>query len=199
MDNLVNRAKQMIFQPKATWEVIKTEDTSATNLLTGHLFPLSLIPAIASFIGFGLIGFNTGIFGNATSIEWGISQAITTFASTIVGVIISAWVISQLAPKFGTTLTMNNAVKLVAYAYTPSLVAGVFYLIPSLTPLAIIGGIYSLYVLYIGFQPMTKVSEDQHTTYFFDQSGVYHCCFCRPNIHRWDHSYNSWSGHLSAP
>jgi len=166
MENIVNRVKQIILQPKATWEIIKTEDTSAANILTSYILPLAFIPAIASLIGLGLIGFNTGIFGRAASLEWGISQAITTFASAFIGVIISAWVIFQLAPKFGATLTMNNAVKLVAYGYTPSLVAGVFYLIPSLTLLVIIGGIYSLYVLYIGFQPMTNVSEDQHMTYF---------------------------------
>jgi hypothetical protein len=166
MENLINRVKNMILQPKATWEVIKTEDTSAPMVLTGYLFPLALIPSIASFVGFGLIGFNTGLFGRAASIEWGISQSITTFASAFIGVILSAWVISQLAPKFGATLTMNNAIKLVAYSYTSSLVAGIFYLIPALTILVFLGGLYSLYLLYIGFRPMTGVSEEQNMAYF---------------------------------
>jgi hypothetical protein len=166
MGNIVNRTKNMILKPKATWEVIKTEETSAAMVLSGYLFPLTLIPAIASFVGFGLIGFNTGFFGRAANIEWGISQSITTFVNIFVGVIISAWIISQLAPKFGATLTMNNAVKLVAYSYTSSIVAGVFYLIPALTIIVILGGLYSLYLLYLGFQPMTGVSEEQNMAYF---------------------------------
>lgn len=166
MENLINRAKNMILQPKETWEVIKTEETALSSLLTSYVFPLALIPAIASFIGYGIIGFNTGFFGQAASIEWGISQAITTFISAFIGVIISAWVISLLSKNFGTDVTLNNAAKLVAYSYTPSLLAGIFYLIPALTILAIVGAIYSLYVLYIGFQPITNVSEGQKTSYF---------------------------------
>jgi len=166
MENLINRTKNMVLQPKETWEVIKIEETTLSSLLTSYVFPLALIPAIASFIGYGIIGFNTGFFGQAASIEWGISQAITTFASAFIGVIISAWVISLLAKNFGTDVTLNNAAKLVSYSYTPSLLAGIFYLIPALTILAIVGAIYSLYILYIGFQPITNVSEGQKTSYF---------------------------------
>ena len=161
-----NRAKQMVMQPKATWEVIRNEEISISNLLTSYILPLALIPAIASFIGFGFIGFNSGFFGHAASIEWGISQAIISFAGTFIGILASAWVINQLAPRFGVTLSIANAVKLVAYSYTPALLAGVFYLIPSLTVFVAIGGIYSLYVLYLGFQPITNVSEEQKTGYF---------------------------------
>jgi len=161
-----NRAKQMVMQPKATWEVIRNEEISISNLLTSYILPLALIPAIASFIGFGFIGFTSGFFGHAASIEWGISQAIISFAGTFIGILASAWVINQLAPRFGATLSIANAVKLVAYSYTPALLAGVFYLIPSLTVFVAIGGIYSLYVLYLGFQPITNVSEEQKTGYF---------------------------------
>ncbi|HZK93931.1 MAG TPA: Yip1 family protein [Prolixibacteraceae bacterium] len=112
------------------------------------------------------MGFNSGIFGRSASFEWGINQALTVFVGTFVGILISSWVISQLAPKFGITLSFANAVKLVAYSYTPSLLAGVFYLIPALTALVVAGSIYSLYVLYVGFQPITNVSEEQKINYF---------------------------------
>ena len=166
MENLISRAKNMITQPKVTWDVIKTEETSIPNLLTGYVFPLALIPAIASFIGYGFIGFNVGFLGQASSIEWGISQAIITFATAFIGIFISAWVISQLAKNFGTTVSLNDAIKLVAYSYTPSLLSGVFYLIPALTILTLFGGIYNLYVLYLGFQRITNVNEQQKSSYF---------------------------------
>jgi len=166
MENLIDRAKNIVIQPKNTWEVIKTEETSVPKLFTGYVFPLLLIPAIASFIGYGFIGFNVGFFGQASSIEWGISQAITTFATAFIGIFVSAWVISRLAQNFRTAVSLTNAIKLVAYSYTPSLLSGVFYLIPALTILLLIGGLYSLYVLYLGFQPITNVSEQQKTSYF---------------------------------
>jgi hypothetical protein len=166
MENLISRAKSIVLQPKDTWEVIKTEEASSSSILTGYVLPLALIPAIASFIGYGFIGFNVGFFGQASSIEWGISQAITTFATIFIGIFISAWVISQLAKNFGTSASLNDAIKLVAYSYTPLLLSGIFYLIPALTVLTLIGGIYSLYLLYLGFQPITSVSEQQKTSYF---------------------------------
>ena len=61
---------------------------------------------------------------------------------------------------------MDNAVKLVAYSYTPTLLAGIFYLIPALSVLAIVGSIYSLYILYYGFKPITNVGEEQRSNYF---------------------------------
>jgi hypothetical protein len=88
MENLINRAKNIVLQPKETWEVIKTEETSTSGILTTYVFPLALIPAIASFIGYGFIGFNVGFFGRTASLDWGIAQAVTTFATTFVGVII---------------------------------------------------------------------------------------------------------------
>lgn len=166
MENLINRAKNIVLQPKEIWEVIKTEEASSSSILTAYVFPLALIPAIASFIGYGFIGFNVGFFGRASSIEWGISQAIITFVTTFIGVIISAWVISQLAKNFGTSTSINDATKLVAYSYTPVLIAGVFYMIPALTIIIALGGFYSLYLLYIGFQPITNVSEQQKNSYF---------------------------------
>jgi len=166
MRDIINRVKQIVLDPKSTWEIIKTEETSVKDLLLTFVLPLSFIPALASLIGYGFIGFNTGIYGNMSSIEWGASHAINIFATTFIGIIISAWVISFLAPKFGTILTMDKAIKLVAYSYTPSLLAGVFYLIPALSVLAVIGGIYSLYVLYLGFKPITNVNEEHKSNYF---------------------------------
>jgi len=166
MEDIINRVKQIVLDPKSTWEIIKTEETSVKDLLLKFVLPLSLIPALASLIGYGFIGLNTGIYGNMSSIECGASHAINIFVTTFIGILFSAWVISLLAPKFGTILSMDKAVKLVAYSYAPSLLAGVFYLIPALSVLAVIGGIYSLYVLYLGFKPITNVNEEHKSNYF---------------------------------
>ena len=166
MENLIKRAKDIILQPKTTWEEIKNEQTSIQGILVSYILPLALIPAIASFIGFGLIGASVPFVGRMHSIEWGLNQAITSFVSMFLGVLISGWVISWLAPKFDTNLSFENGVKLVAYSYTPALVAGVFNVIPALAIIGLLAGIYSLYVLYLGFKPVTNVSDDKTTSYF---------------------------------
>lgn len=166
MENLVSRAKTVLLQPKTAWETIKNEPDVMAKVITGYVVPLALIPAIASFIGYGLIGVNVPFFGRSASIEWGLNQAITQFVAIILGVIVSGWVISMLAPTFNTKLSLDKGVQLVAYSYTPTMVAGVLLISPSLAIIALLAGIYGLYILYLGFKPMTGVADDKATSYF---------------------------------
>ena len=159
--NLVDRAKNIILKPKEEWNVIDQEDTSVANLIITYLFPLALIPAIAAFIGYGVIG--VAFFGPVLS--WGIKQAIISFISTIAGVFISAMIIDMLAPNFGSTKDFRKTMQLVVYAYTPVMIAGAFQAIPVLGILSIVG-LYGFYLLYIGVKPMMKTPDDKVTVYF---------------------------------
>jgi hypothetical protein len=165
MNNLINRAKELILSPKLTWEIIKNEDVKILDFLKTYVLPLALIPAIASFIGYGLIGFNLGGFGRIALLEWGVSAAIQSLLSSFSSILIISWVISKLAPKYECEVSMDKSTSLVGHAFTPALVSGVFYIIPSLSIIAMLGGIYSLYVLYIGFPVMTGVSEIKKTNF----------------------------------
>lgn len=164
IDHLFNRIKLVIISPKEAWGKIKDESTTAKELILSYMLPLVLIPTIASFIGYGLIGSNT--YFRSSSINWGLNQAILAFAGAFLGVFISAWCIHKLASSFNTQVSMQKALSLVIYAYTPSWLAGVFYLISALSILALVAGIYSLYVLYTGFGEMTHVAEEKKTNYF---------------------------------
>jgi hypothetical protein len=159
--NIVERAKNIILKPKDEWTVIDQETTGIPSLIVTYLIPLALIPTIASFIGYGVIG--VSILG--PSLTWGIKQAIITFISTFLGVCISAYIIDTLAPNFGSTKDLRKAMQLVIYSYTPVMLAGVFHAIPFLGIFAIVG-IYGLYLLYIGIKPMMKTLDDKVTSYF---------------------------------
>jgi hypothetical protein len=159
--NLVERAKNIILKPKDEWIVIDQETTSVSTLIATYLFPLALIPAIAAFIGYGMIG--VGFIGPV--ISWGIKQAIVSFITTIVGVYLSAFIIDTLAPNFGSTKDFRRALQLVVYSYTPVMIAGAFQAIPVLGIFGILG-FYGLYLLYIGIKPMMKTPDDKVTVYF---------------------------------
>lgn len=164
IEYLIDRVKLVVLKPKEAWEQISKEEIHLKDFLKTYILPLVLIPTIASFIGYGLIGM--GSFFKTASFTWGLHQAILAFLSAFLGVLISAFCIHKLASKFQTYLSFPNAVKLVAYAYTPSWLAGVFYMLPSLSILGLVAGIYSLYLLYLGFEPVTKVGEDKKMNYF---------------------------------
>lgn len=166
MEQLISTAKQFILQPKAAWEVAAGETSDAKKHILGYVAPLALIPAIASFIGYGIIGYGSFMGARLSSMEWGISQAIISYLGTILGVIISGFIIYKLAPNFGATVNMDSAVKLVGFSYTAAMVGGVFHIYYPLEILSIAASIYSLYILYIGFKPMTKVPDEKTTNYF---------------------------------
>lgn len=164
LEYLIDRVKLVVLNPKAAWVKISSEEIQLKEFLTSYVLPLVLIPTIASFIGYGLIGM--GSYFKVASFSWGLHQAILAFLGAFLGVMISAFCIHKLASSFHTYVSLPNAVKLVSYAYTPSWLAGVFYMVPSLSILGLVAGIYSLYVLYLGFVPVTNVGEEKKTNYF---------------------------------
>ncbi len=160
--NLVERAKAILMTPKQEWAAIDSEAVNVPALLTGYVIPLALIGPIARFIGFSVLGFG-GLF--RMSIGWGISTAIISFVLAIVGVFVLAWVINALAPTFGATQSMPQAIKLSAYSMTAAWVAGIFYIIPALAILALVGAIYSLYLFFVGLPILMKSPADKTAPY----------------------------------
>ncbi len=163
--NLVTRIKNILVSPKTEWEVIATETTQPMELFSKYLLILALIPAIATFIGYGIIGQN--IMGiHIGSVNIGIRQAVVSLIATLIGAFVTAFVVDALATSFGARKNFNQAFKLVVYSYTPMMVTGFFNIIPSLGIISALAGIYGLYIFYLGIQPLMKAPEEKKTTYF---------------------------------
>lgn len=161
--NLVARAKAILTTPRTEWPVIDDEPLDLGALLTGYVLPLAAIGPIASAIGWSLFGFG-GYF--RMSIGTALTHAIVAFIMAIVGVFVLAWIINALAPTFGGTQSMPQAIKLAAYSSTAAWVGGIFGLIPALAILAAIAGLYSLYLCYLGLPVLMKNPPDKTMTYF---------------------------------
>ena len=160
--NLVARAKAILMTPTQEWAAVDGEPLDISTLLVGYVLPLAAIGPIARFLGFSVFGFG-GIF--RMSVGWGISQAIISFCLAVLGVFVLAWVINALAPNFGATQSMPQAIKLSAYSMTAAWVAGIFYILPALSMLALIGALYSLYLFYVGLPILMKSPPDKTPTY----------------------------------
>ena len=157
--NVIERAKQIILKPKEEWVVIDQESTSAKDLVIGYLMPLAIIPTVASLIGYGF-------FYKFHSFGFGIKYAIMYFITYVGGAFLTAWIIDALAPSFGSPRDFRKALQLVVYSYTPMMVAGVVMIFPALSPIMLLAGLYSLYLLYLGFKPLMKTPDDKLMTYF---------------------------------
>ncbi|MDR1846973.1 MAG: YIP1 family protein [Bacteroidales bacterium] len=166
MTNLISRAKDIMFSPKTEWLHIEEENSSHAKVFMSYLLPLALIPTVAAFIGYGLIGYK-GPFGiHIHSIEWGVRQAIIQFISMAGGAYLTAIIINLLAGTFNSRTDFNKAFSLVAYSYTPMMLGGIFYIYPTLSWLASLLGIYGLYLLFIGLTPMMQTPTEKRGGYF---------------------------------
>lgn len=163
--DIIDRVKSILVSPKATWPAIDEENAPHVKVFTNYVVLLALIPAVAAFIGYGLIGYK--VFGHHyASVSLGIKHAIIQYITMVGGIYLTAFVIDILAEKFGSKKNFDKAFSLVAYAYTPMLVGGIFLIYPPLSVLTSLAGIYGLYLLYIGLTPMMKTPDEKRTTYF---------------------------------
>src|ERR1700755_2071110 len=127
--SLVTRAKNILLSPATEWRVIRSETETPKTLLVKYVIPMALIPAIARFIGFGLIGVDAFVV-HVGGIKWGLIWAIDSFLSSLVIYYICTYVIDALAPNFNSPKNIGRSAQIVAYSYTAAWVAGIFHILP---------------------------------------------------------------------
>lgn len=166
MANLQTRVMNLIKSPATEWPVIAAEATDVGRLYREYIVPLSAIPVVASFIGLSVIGASMPLIGfYRRPMLSGLSLMIASYVMGLIGAYVCAVVIEWLAPRFKSSGTRLDALKLVAYASTPVWVAGVFNALPMLGVLGLLASLYSIYVFYLGLPHMMKTPSDQVVTY----------------------------------
>ena len=158
---LVDRVRAILLRPKEEWIVIDKEQTDIATLYRTYVIPLAAIGPLANAIGGALFGTTLGGHGPITN---AIVGALVAFALALVGTYVVAQVIDNLAPRFSGTRNLTQAFKVFAYSSTAQWLAGIFALIPALSPLSIVG-LYSLYLLYLGLPVLMKVPQERATAY----------------------------------
>lgn len=150
--DLVARVQAIVLKPKEEWAKIKAETTTVQQLFTSCAVILAAIPAVAQFIGYGLIGRRYPFVGMVRmGLGTSLLRAIFSYVFSLVTVYVFALIINALAPTFSSAPNQLNAMKLAVYSMIPAWVAGVLYIVPFLEWLVILASLYGLYVLYLGF------------------------------------------------
>jgi hypothetical protein len=110
---IINRVKNILVSPKTEWAAIDAENAPHAKVFMTYVVPLAAIPAIAAFIGYGLIGYSVlGI--HVHSVSWGIRQAIMQYVLMLGGTYLTAFIINMLADSFGAKKDFDRAFSLVA-------------------------------------------------------------------------------------
>jgi hypothetical protein len=152
--SLIDRVRGVLMQPAAEWTQIETEPASVGSLYTRYALLLAAIPAIGTAIGFARF-----------SAVWAIRLAVTQYVAGLLSVYVLALIIDALAPQFGGQKSRIQSLKVAVYSSTAAWVAGVFYVIPALSVLALLGGLYSLYLLFVGLPRLMKAPPDKALGY----------------------------------
>src|SRR5690349_17422052 len=119
--SLVDRAKNMLVEPKAEWDRIDAEPMTVGGIFKNWVLILALIPAVCSLIGMLVFGLGS-ILGVQLRLpaSYLISNAVITYVMIVSGLFLYALLIDALAPTFNGTRNQVQAVKLAAFAATPS-------------------------------------------------------------------------------
>jgi hypothetical protein len=163
LNKLVARAKAILLTPKSEWPVIASESTTVADLYKGYIIPLAAIPAIFGFLKMSVIG-TTVVFAGTyrVGIGAGLTSMVLGYVLSLVMVYVMGLIIDALAPTFGAQKNNIQALKTMAYAYTASWVAGVAQILPGIGMLVVIvGGIYSIYLLYLGLPHTMKCPPEK--------------------------------------
>lgn len=162
---LVQRVKDILTKPNPTWDVIDGERPTVASLYTGYIMPLAAIPAVAQAIGMTVFG--AGAFG--VVLKWSpvtaIVQAVLGYGLSLAMVFVLSLVIEALAPNFGGIKDRIQAMKVATYSCTAAWVVGVVSIFPPMGMLAVLGGLYSLFLLYVGLPKLMKAPEDKALSY----------------------------------
>ncbi len=165
--SLVDRAKNILLNPKAEWEVIAKEGATVGGLFTGYAIPLSVLPIVGSVVALGLLGIGAGALAPMGIASAGIGiaagMAAVGFFIGLIMLYVMSLIVNAVSPSFNGKSDMVSATKLMAYASTPSWVAGL--IAPFLGPvggfISIAAIAYVVYLIYTGIGPVMEAPADK--------------------------------------
>lgn len=167
MESLASRAREVLFEPRATFKAVDSEFTKPGEIWGKYVIPLALLGPVAGALSRFVFGRRLGgaTLGEPVTLIGALLWGAVAFVIALVAIFILAQIISQLAPGFGGQKNYVQALKVSAYASTPALVAGVFNIHGLFYVVTILVSLYSLYLLYIALPILMKVPKDRAMGY----------------------------------
>jgi Yip1 domain len=161
--HFIGRAKNILLSPASEWRVIAREKSTPRSLLLGYVLPMALIPALACFIGYSVVGIDAVAY-RIGGISWGLFMGTDSLVSSLIVYFSGTYIVNALAPAFHTSRDLGRSSQLVAYSYTAVWVSGIFYLYPPVAKLAVIS-LFGVYLFYLGLPALKSMPDDQRVPY----------------------------------
>ena len=163
LSRVIQRARSVLVSPRTEWPVIAAEPATVASVYREYIVVLAAVPALCHFIKSSILGYAWhGFRVYRVGIGPGLIAAIVEYGVSLAMVYVLALIIESLAPSFAAQPNRVQALKLAAYSYTASWVAGFAQVLPGLYGLfALAGAIYSVFLLYLGLPSTMKVLPER--------------------------------------
>jgi hypothetical protein len=164
--DVFERAKNICFNPKNTWQQILIEPTTIRELFVTYACILALVPSMANLIGTSFVGSTSMGMRYRVPFFSGLVYAAASYLFSLLSIYVIALVIDALAPRFASEKNLLNAVKLSVYSATPSWVGSILLILPGLAVISILISLYGFYLLYLGLPVLMGTPRERLTPYF---------------------------------
>ena len=168
---ILNHLWGIYTHPKEEWQTIDKRHESYFYALS-HSMLIALIPAGMAYYASAYLGWDIGAGGTADTIkltqESAMLMAIAMYFGLIIGVVVLAVIINELAKSFDSFPTYTQSLELAAYTATPLFMAGFSAFYPELwfiMCMGLVGLSYSVYLLYSGVPIMLHIPEEKGFIY----------------------------------
>jgi hypothetical protein len=152
---IFQRVKNVLLTPNSEWPAIAAESVTTGAIYTGYVLIVAAVPALFMFLSLA-----------RWTMSGALSGALVSYGMSLLSVFLISLLVNALAPSFGAQKNDVQALKTVAYSYTAAWVAGIAVIVPFLGMLvALAGGVYSIYLLYLGLQHCMKAPRDKAAGY----------------------------------
>ena len=165
--SIVERAKNIILKPTDEWNVIASEPATIGGLFTGYAMPLALIPLVSTILFTGLLGISAADmmgFGDGMPLDLMAiaGMELLSLIVSLVSLFVMGTMVKLVSPSFNGTSDKVQAMKLMAYASTPSWVVALLSWIPFLgAVLGFAAMVYVVYLIYCGLNPVMGVPKEK--------------------------------------
>ncbi len=164
---LISRVKSILLTPKTEWPLIAAEPATSMGIYTGYILVLAAVPAVCQFLKLTIFGVTMPYLGTAhVSTAFALEMALRSYLSSIIAAFLVSLIVNALAPTFGGQKNSVQSLKVVAYSFTASWVAGIAVLLGGLGVLIMfVGLIYGIYLMYLGLPPTMKCPPEKAAGY----------------------------------
>ncbi len=159
LNMIIERAKLLLLRPKDAWTEIFSENDDPKNPIN-FIAVVAIVPAVALFLGYGVIGLPTMYGYFKLSMLSAFFAAFVFYILSGIGIALTALMVGFFCHYFSVDGKWQQYLKLAVYASTAPILANIFYLLPVLKFLRIVG-FYGCVTLFVGLPIMFKIPKEK--------------------------------------